>query len=523
MPKFLFSFLLLGIPLFMSAQALVPIQKQLNFPNTNELQASALDLDLFNPNSYPITIDEVVLFEFYGNKTFSLSDTSFTVAAGDTFNLSVDFNPEHNLLHDQVLILKSNSGFGHTLVELNGQGIYSKSYYSSTRNLEQEALKTALSSRISQGYTSLGYTSARDNMYATIDNNGGSVECVYTGRTASFNTRAGANNNNFNCEHTFPQGFFSSNEPMRSDIHHLFPTDVSANSTRGNKPFGVVSSPNWQNGGSKSSSSTFEPRNGHKGAVARAMMYFVMRYQDYSNHFAPQENILRTWHDQYPPSTAEQNRNDDIFAVQNNRNPFVDYPQFIERISDIIGMAQSTDAFGLYYSDDTIFLAEGNSGSRRYNFIIYGEGSLGGGATNFSLSDPNLSFAGGNPGVVSLMGGDYQEIEIEFETGTNYSATLSFDAFGLTVNIPIVSGPQLSTAKIPLEELPKFFPNPSQGIIQVANFKLLESLNLIHANGHIEALEISPRLNLSDHAKGLYILQYTLKNQQRFQQKLILD
>lgn len=522
MRSFFLSLVLMLSSFEIGAQALVPLDTLVQFASTDELQASSESLRLYNPNSYPIEINAVDRFDFYGNKVFSVSDSAFLVLPGDTFSLSLSFAPEHNLMHKQALIFKSNSGFGHTAVSVQGQGIYSNSYYNVTRNKEQEPLKNALASRIALGYSSLGYTPARDNMYSSIDNSGGQVECVYTGRTASFNTRAGANNNSFNCEHTFPQGFFNSNEPMRSDIHHLFPTDVSANSTRGNKPFGIVANPTWQNGGSKSNSSTFEPRDVHKGAVARAMMYFVIRYQDYSGHFSGQEAILRQWHDQFPPTADEKSRNSAIYSLQNNRNPFVDYPQFIERISDIDGTAQANDTAGLYFSDDTIFLAQGNSGLRRYSFLIYGEGSLGGSLSNFSLNDPNLNFVNGSPGTVNVQEGEYYRLEIEFETGNAYNTSLTFNAMGQAVSIPIISGPQLSLEDSFSASVPHFFPNPAWDGISIENAEEVERLLIIDQLGRSYDMEPRGWIKLGHLPRGLYLIQFHLKNGMHYQEKLFL-
>jgi hypothetical protein len=517
------SALLLGLGFGLSAQSLISLDGDLTFSSTDELQASTQTLRLYNPNSYPIQIVGVDRFSIYGDKVFSVSDSVFTVLPADTFSLNVSFLPEHNILHQQALVFISSSGFGHTAVGLTGQGTYSKSYYSLTENKSQEALKTALSSRLALGYNDLGYTGARDQMYASIDNNGGQVECVYTGRTATFNTRAGANTNSFNCEHTFPQGFFNSNVPMRSDIHHLFPTDVTANSRRGNDPFGVVSTASWSQGGSKSGGGKFEPRNVHKGAVARAMMYFVIRYQDYSNHFSGQESILRQWHEQYPPTAAERARNVAIFNLQNNRNPFVDYPQFIERISDIDGTAQATDTDALYHSDDTIFLAQGNSGLRTFHFVLYGSGSTTANATNFSLSDPNLSFKQGNPNSVSLDQGDYFDLEIEFETGQQYNAQLSYEVFGNTVVVPIVSGPGLSLTEADIS-LADIYPNPSEGSVNIDHPELIKSLRLIDASGKEWVIEPHTRIDLSFMPKGLYTWRVELKEQSfTYFQRIILN
>lgn len=497
----------------LQAQSLISIDGAVAFPATNEIQASSETIRLFNPNSYPISISSVDRFELYQNKVFSVSDSQFTLMPGDTFSLAVSFLPEHNIQHQQIIVLRSDNGFGHTAIALSGQGSYSLAYYSSTENKSQEQLKNALSSRLALGYNDLGYSGARDQMYASIDNNGGQVECVYTGRTATFNTRSGANNNSFNCEHTFPQGFFNSNVPMRSDIHHLFPTDVTANSRRGNDPFGVVSSASWSQGGSKSGGGKFEPRDVHKGAVARAMMYFVIRYQDYSNHFSGQENILRQWHQQYPPSASEKTRNAAIFNLQNNRNPFVDYPQFIERISDIDATASATALADLYRSDDTIKLASGPAMSRFYSFVLYNRGNESLDLTNFNLSDPNLSFRNGNPGNITLDEGDFYVIEIDFRADESYQANLTYevsDGLGLQ-SVPISSGPQLSTPDYSRFELPQFYPNPSDGKLKINSHDLIERLYLVDVKGKQMELEVGPELDLSDLSPGVYIWKAILK------------
>ena len=126
-------------------------------------------------------------------------------------------------MHKLPILFHLSDERGYELLTLKVQGQWSRSYYQSTENKVQSALRGALTTRLGQGYNSLSYSIARDNMYGTLDNHYGQVECVYTGRSATFNTRAGANANNINCEHTFPQSKFNSAQPMKSDIHHLFP------------------------------------------------------------------------------------------------------------------------------------------------------------------------------------------------------------------------------------------------------------------------------------------------------------
>lgn len=173
----------------------------------------------------------------------------------------------------------------------------------------------------------------------------------------------------FNREHLMPQSIFNKGYPMRSDAHHLVPTDGKVNGQRGNLPFGKVGTANWTStNGSKRGNNlnsgysagysgvVFEPIDEFKGDVARALLYFATRYEDkmagyshamlngtknqcFSNWF---KNVLITWHTQDPVSQREIVRNNAIYAFQGNRNPFVDHPEFVQAIW---GMPAGTSDF----------------------------------------------------------------------------------------------------------------------------------------------------------------------------------
>ncbi len=283
-------------------------------------------------NKFKFSVDVTI---YSTDENFELGSTQLSLSAGEIKNIDITFKPHHNIKYNAELLLSLDNDFGSWAVDLNGEGKYKDNYYDATFNLSEEDLKGALKTIISANYKNLGYTGARDAMYASIDNDGGKVTCVYTGRQATFNTRSGANSNSFNTEHTWPQSLFNSNEPERADIHHLFPTDVDANSRRANYPFGVVSNATWTEGGSKLGGSIFEPRDDHKGDAARSMFYFAVRYTNYSSFLTSQETVLRTWAEDDPPTQKSKNRNDAIFSVQKNRNPFVDHPEFLDRITSI--------------------------------------------------------------------------------------------------------------------------------------------------------------------------------------------
>ena len=194
----------------------------LNFPKTEYKKVNDQLLNIVN--DYAVDVDVIV--RSY-NKDFYVDDSIVTVKANSRETVTVHFKPAHNITYNSEMVVITDTKSGSLSVDLRGIGAYS-SYYSSTFDLHEEDLKQELKSVISKGYKNLGYNGARDAMYGSIDNKNGKVECVYTGRQATFNTRSGANSNSFNCEHTWPQSLFNKNEPERADIHHLFPTDVNA-------------------------------------------------------------------------------------------------------------------------------------------------------------------------------------------------------------------------------------------------------------------------------------------------------
>lgn len=493
----------------MLAQPLYTRDTVMTWGQVNETQTVAETLWVRNARPVPVQVSGVKLFSLYGQRPFAVSDSQFTIAVQDSFPLVVRFAPYHNVQHKFMLLLRTDGGLGHWPVALRGQGVYTRSYYSSTRNKSELALVTTLKNLLAQNYNQLSYSAARDNMYGSLDNNGGTVECVYTGRTANFSTRAGANNNSFNCEHTFPQGFFNQSLPMRSDIHHLFPTDVSANSRRANDPFGVVTNPSWSQGGSKAGGGKFEPRNVQKGATARAMMYFVVRYRDYSNHFKGQQSILRQWHRQYPPQAAEKQRNNGIYALQNNRNPFVDYPQFSDRITDLLGNMPVPRNMELYLSDDTISLGTG-TGQYEYGFVIYNAGDVLVNLNAFSLP-AGLSFAQGAPGSVQLEPGEHLRLAIRFAAGAVYQGQLSFrqsssTGFG-TRYVPIRSSVPLGLAPASARGNWSLYPNPAQELVRLRPEGVFRQWQITDGTGRMLMQGAQSHIEIGLLAPGTYFFR----------------
>jgi endonuclease I len=165
----------------------------------------------------------------------------------------------------------------------------------------------------------------------------------------------------YNREHSFHKSWFNDASPMYTDLNHIFPTDGYVNNRRGNYAFGETDSPSWtsQNGSKVGPSSVsgfsgtvFEPIDEYKGDFARAHLYMAVRYYgedsswpggDMTDGAQPVEwalNMLLQWHSDDPVSTKETDRNDQVYILQGNRNPFIDDPTFAGKIWNSSGISE---------------------------------------------------------------------------------------------------------------------------------------------------------------------------------------
>jgi endonuclease I len=153
----------------------------------------------------------------------------------------------------------------------------------------------------------------------------------------------------FNCEHVVPQSWFARQEPMRGDLHHLFACESRCNSFRSNTPFAEFADFPEEDPAravrdecGKSEANGFEPANG-KGAAARAVFYFLLRYPglvDAAEMPPERQDVLLTWHEGEAVTEWERHRNAAIFERQGNRNPFIDHPALARTL---LGLTVSQD------------------------------------------------------------------------------------------------------------------------------------------------------------------------------------
>jgi len=244
-------------------------------------------------------------------------------------------------------------------------------YYTNADGKSGAELKTALFNII-KGHTSVSYDGLY-SVYPTSDNLPGNLVwdmySIKADGTASYYFTQGqkkcgtykVEGDCYNREHSMPQSWFNSSSPMVSDAFHVYPTDGKVNGLRSNFPFGeVASATSTTSNGSMLGSSdpatgysgtVFEPIDAFKGDFARTYFYMATRYEDkigswvgngsagtildgtaYPAYKAWYVQLLLKWSRQDPVSQKEIDRNNAIYAIQHNRNPYIDNSDYAEYV-----------------------------------------------------------------------------------------------------------------------------------------------------------------------------------------------
>lgn len=225
------------------------------------------------------------------------------------------------------------------------------------------SLKSALWELTGKNYKDLGYSGVLEAYKTTDTDENGKIIDIYSSYRFSLSQTGNykKEGDTYNREHTIPQSVFGKKTPMKSDVHHLFPTDGYVNNKRGTYPHGYVASATYTStnntrigSGDSSKNYTYsgtccEVPDEYKGDVARAYFYMVTRYEDKlpswgsypsfdGNSYPALKkwaiNTYLEWNDLDPVSEKEIKRNNAIAALQCNRNPFVDHPEAAHYIWD---------------------------------------------------------------------------------------------------------------------------------------------------------------------------------------------
>lgn len=266
-----------------------------------------------------------------------------------------------------------------TLLTLTATSVYAQgpnesgTYYAAADGKKGAALKTSLCGviydRNEGGDLNTAYKALWTHFKTTDAKPNGKVWDMYSNkREMTFGTDQDTGSGSqegqyYNREHSMPNSWFGGKVmPMYTDLFHMYPTDKVVNNKRGNNPFGETANPSWKSANDFSklgpcsvegySGVVFEPNDEYKGDFARTYFYMVTCYEEklpnwYTSYAESQPTLdgntypglsdwqlkmLMKWAKNDPVSEKETNRNNAVFGIQNNRNPFIDYPGLEEYI-----------------------------------------------------------------------------------------------------------------------------------------------------------------------------------------------
>ena len=344
-------------------------------------------------------------------------------------------------------------------------------YYNSALGRNDELLMSALRNII-RTHKQLSYNALWDAFKTTDTDAQGYIIDMYSNCKYRPNDHGGSASkvgDGFNREHSFPKSWFNDETPMYTDLFHLYPTDIKVNSQRSNYPFGVCANGTRLTNGKlygkgKLGTSTypgyggivFEPDDEYKGDFARTYFYMVTCYKnelstwpgspqlDRSNKYKAFStwsiNMLMEWTRLDPVSEKEIKRNDAVYSIQGNRNPFIDHPELAEFIwgnmqgepwrgSGEVGPATITAP----ENGSTIDMGQTTMGTElKYTVTVKGKNLLKG--LTMSMSDNEFFY-------VSRSSFSANEVN----SGTSFDITFTADEEGTFENIITLSSDEVST------------------------------------------------------------------------------
>ena len=326
----------------------------------------------------------------------------------------------------------------------------SKTYYRNADGKSGSALKTALAGIISN-HTQLSYSPGvwegieevdiRDDGYILDRYSNISNYTKVKDRAGNYSKEGDC----YNREHSFPASWFDDKTPMYTDLMHLVASDGKVNGNRGNLPFGETnggknnSANNYSKIGScttagyTGSTTVFEPNDEWKGDFARIYFYMVTCYEDKvgdwhsdmltvpADKYQPFSlwaiNMLLRWAMDDPVSEVEKKRNEGVYGIQSNRNPFVDYPG----LEQYIWGSKKNDSFSYSdYVEPTEYVTEyGSSGGGT-------GGDTGGGGEQGGVIPENATIALNNTFFNCSYNGSISQKNDEDLVGTQNGITVTY-------------------------------------------------------------------------------------------------
>ncbi len=306
-------------------------------------------------------------------------------------------------------------------------------YYNSAQGLTGEELRTALHNII-KNHTVISYNALWNAFKDTDKRPDGKVWDIYSTCNFTFVTNQCGTYSNlcdcYNREHTVPQSWFNNASPMVSDLFHILPTDGKVNAYRSNYPYGECANGIVYGLGKLGTSTSegytsivFEPADEYKGDIARIYFYMATRYMNVisgwnspsfsgNNLSVWTQNMLVRWHQMDPVSQKEIDRNNAIYSkYQQNRNPFVDHPEWVYEIWGTGNAVLNPQNFSAYpYSPTQINLIWNRNSNNDDILLAFN--------TTNSFGTPQSDNTLSGPGTVLAFGqlNSYEHTNLTYQT-----------------------------------------------------------------------------------------------------------
>ncbi len=249
----------------------------------------------------------------------------------------------------------------------------SASYYSSCDDLYGNFLVNALSNFNKP--TKPSYDWSRYEAADEAEGDSTSILSIYTRHTIKKSSHCGAYAwDKWNREHVYTQTKFPNSN---TDNHNIFACEGQINQIRDNDKFAQLDNVTTtvsvfgHDTGCKSSGGYFEPCDDAKGEIARACMYCTVYYgYKLTDIFVDTSTCLK-WHAEHPVTAREIYRNNKVYTLQGNRNPFVDHPSYANKIFEGYTQYKSPDPIdgsthdggtavtGVSFEENTRYVAKG--------------------------------------------------------------------------------------------------------------------------------------------------------------------
>lgn len=369
------------------------------------------------------------------------TNQSFNGGEGDSGGGDTGGNTDGTIISGSICTLSDGQKPCLDLLKVKDANTFDAQEYYAAANLEvelgssPEVIKSAINGIISNGITSLSYDEVWTALTYTDEDpsNTDNIILWYTARSQSKSTNgsgsnASSNGDNWNREHSWPKshGFPDGSQLAYTDIHHLRASDISVNSSRSNLDFDNSDSPLAESSNNRIDSDSFEPRDDIKGDVARMMFYMDTRYEGSGSDNVPdlvlvnrltasaEPNLgflctLIAWNNADAVDESEQRRNDRIYELQGNRNPFIDNPAWVSTL----------------YPADSCDTADGD----------IGEGDTGGDPSDGDIGDGNTGgdTTGGQTTLVFINEIHYDNSGTDSEEGIEVAGLAGTDLSGMSL------------------------------------------------------------------------------------------